>query len=71
MTEIRRKLYRRGSSYETTIPKPLLFAVDTNRKTDVVFKYDAPQNRWFVEFEPTEEKEEDVKKKEARPRRRL
>jgi len=28
MTTIRRKLYRRGSSFETTIPMPLLFAID-------------------------------------------
>jgi len=51
MTEIRRKLYRRGSSFETTIPMPLLFAVDKTRKHNVLFKYDQKQNRWYIEFE--------------------
>jgi hypothetical protein len=51
MAEIRRKLYKRGSSFETTIPMPLLFAIDTKKKHNVVFKYDSALNRWFVEFE--------------------
>jgi len=53
-TEIRRKLYKRGSSYETTIPMPLLFAIDKNKKHEVVFKYDAVSRRWFIEFEEAE-----------------
>lgn len=51
MTEIKRKLYKRGSSYETTIPMPLLFAVDKSKKHNVVFKFDAKSNRWYVEFQ--------------------
>ena len=51
MTEIRRKLYKRGSSFETTIPMPLLFAVDKEKKQNVVFKFDSKANRWYVEFE--------------------
>ena len=51
MTEIRRKLYKRGSSFETTIPMPLLFAVDKAKKHNVLFKYDAKLNKWYVEFE--------------------
>lgn len=51
MTEIRRKLYRRGSSFETTIPMPLLFALDKSKKHKVVFKYDSKTNRWYIEFE--------------------
>ncbi len=46
-----RKLYRRGSSFETTIPMPLLFALDQKKKHNVVFKFDSKQNRWYVEFE--------------------
>ena len=30
--EFRRKLYKRGSSYETTIPMPLLFVLDKSKK---------------------------------------
>ncbi|MBW3015291.1 hypothetical protein KY330_02620 [Candidatus Woesearchaeota archaeon] len=51
MTELRRKLYKRGSSFETTIPMPLLFAIDKTKKQDVVFKFDKKSNRWYVEFE--------------------
>ena len=49
MSEIKRKLYKRGSSYETTIPMPLLFALDKSKKHNVIFKFD--KNRWYVEFE--------------------
>jgi len=50
-TVIRRKLYKRGSSYETTIPMPLLFAIDKSKKQDILFKYDSKQNKWYIEFE--------------------
>jgi hypothetical protein len=50
MVELVRKLYRRGSSYETTIPMPLLFALNLTRKHSVVFTYDKRLNRWYVEF---------------------
>ena len=50
-TEIKRKLYKRGSSYETTIPMPLLFAIDKSKKQNVMFKFDPDSNRWYVEFE--------------------
>ncbi len=49
--EFKRKLYPRGSSYETTIPKPLLFKTDLEKKNVVIFKYDAKKDRWYVEFE--------------------
>ncbi len=51
MTDIRRKLYRRGSSYETTIPMPLLFALDLTKKQNVIFTYDKHANRWYLGFE--------------------
>ncbi len=56
MTEIRRKLYKRGSSFETTVPMPLLFAIDKSKKNSIVFKYDAGSNRWYIEFEEEKEK---------------
>ena len=49
--EFKRKLYRRGSSYETTIPMPLLFAVDKKKKYNVVFSFDPDANKWFLQFE--------------------
>lgn len=49
--DIKRKLYPRGSSFETTIPRPLLFSLDLNKKHNIVFKFDQKQNRWYLEFE--------------------
>ena len=51
MTTLKRKLYKRGSSFETTIPMPLLFALDKSKKHNVLFTFDQQSNRWFVEFE--------------------
>ncbi len=51
MTEIRRKLYRRGSSFETTIPMPLLFALNKDKKYNVVFRFEPKTNKWYIEFE--------------------
>jgi hypothetical protein len=53
MTVLKRKLYRRGSSFETTIPMPLLFALDKSKKHSVVFTYDSKSSRWYIEFEET------------------
>lgn len=50
MTEIKRKLYKRGSSFETTIPMPLLFALDKTKKHNVLFKFDKEKERWYIEF---------------------
>ena len=49
--EFRRRLYKRGSSYETTVPMPLLFALDKEDKYNVVFSFDPDVNRWFIKFE--------------------
>lgn len=54
MVEIKRKLYKRGSSFETTIPMPLLFALDISRKHNIVFKFDSESNKWYIEFEEVE-----------------
>ena len=50
MAEIRRKIYKRGSSYETTIPMPMLFAYDLNKKHDIIFRFDSKTNRWYIEI---------------------
>ncbi len=50
-TEFKRKLYKRGSSFETTVPMPLLFALDKKRKYNVVFIYDSDANKWYIKFE--------------------
>lgn len=49
--EFKRKLYKRGSSFETTIPMPLLFALDKEKKHNVVFLFDPEANKWFIKFE--------------------
>ncbi|MFH1133573.1 MAG: hypothetical protein V1735_03720 [Nanoarchaeota archaeon] len=49
--EFRRKLYQRGSSFETTIPMPLLFALDRNKRYTVIFSFDTKQQRWYLGFE--------------------
>ena len=51
MVEFKRKLYKRGSSFETTIPMPILMLLDKNRKYNVVFAYDEEANRWYIKFE--------------------
>lgn len=54
MVEFKRKIYKRGSSYETTIPMPLLFALDLGKKHNVIFSYDNRSNKWFISFEADE-----------------
>tara|TARA_Y100000310_G_scaffold277429_1_gene295157 strand:- start:531 stop:731 length:201 start_codon:yes stop_codon:yes gene_type:complete len=49
--EIKRKLYTRGSSFETTIPMPILFKLNTEKKHNVLFKYDPEKDRWYLDFE--------------------
>ncbi|MBN2422599.1 hypothetical protein JXB41_05200 [Candidatus Woesearchaeota archaeon] len=56
MVEFKRKLYKRGSSFETTLPRPMLFELDTSKKHNVIFRYDKESKKWFVEFEETDEK---------------
>lgn len=55
-TILKRKLYKRGSSYETTIPAPLLFAIDKSKKYNSVFSYDPQANKWYIKFEEIKEK---------------
>ncbi len=53
-TTIKRKLYKRGSSFETTIPMPLLFALNKDSKYNVLFQFDEVNMRWYVDFEVAE-----------------
>ena len=48
---LKRKLYKRGSSYETTIPRPLLFDIDIEKKTNVLFVYLPEFKIWTIRFE--------------------
>jgi hypothetical protein len=48
---LKRKLYTRGSSFETTIPIQLLFSLDLKKKHNVIFEFDKKNNRWYVVFE--------------------
>lgn len=50
-TEFKRKLYKRGSSFETTIPMPLMFALNKEKKHNVIFSYDPDANKWYLKFE--------------------
>ena len=54
--KIRRKLYKRGSSFETTIPMPILFSLDLNKKQEVIFEFDTKKQRWYIAFEPLKNK---------------
>jgi hypothetical protein len=63
-TTLKRRLYKRGSSYETTIPMPLLFSLDKNKKHNVLFIFEPKQNRWYISFEDIEKEEKNNKVKE-------
>jgi hypothetical protein len=54
--EFKRKLYQRGSSFETTIPMPLLFALNKDKRHNVVFLFDDEANKWYVKFEEIEKR---------------
>ena len=49
--EFKRKIYKRGSSFETTIPMPLLFALDINKKHNIIFKFNSKEKKWYIDFE--------------------
>jgi len=51
MAEIKRRLYKRGSSFETTIPMPILFSLDLKKRYNVVFRFDESSRKWYLDFE--------------------
>lgn len=63
--EFRRRLYARGSSFETTIPMPILLALEQGKSYDVVFSHDPQTKEWRIRFE---EREGDVRPRPARRR---
>ena len=67
MREIKRKIYKRGGSSETTIPQALLLTLDPEKKHNILFKFDTKTNRWYIEFE---ENKDEKKKKEVKKRGR-
>jgi hypothetical protein len=69
MAILKRKLYRRGSSFETTIPMPLLFSVDISKRHNVLFSLDPLTNRWYVSFELAGEKEAQKEVRSVRKKR--
>lgn len=58
---LKRKLYSRGGSFETTIPMQLLFSIDTDKKNNVVFEYDKKSNRWYIDVVEEEENKKEKK----------
>lgn len=52
--DFRRRLYRRGSSFETTVPMPLLLTLDEHQQHDVIFAFDAEKQAWYIRFERRE-----------------
>jgi hypothetical protein len=55
---LKRKLYVRGGSFETTIPMQLLFSIDTDKKNNVVFEFDKETKRWYIDI--IEDKQPDL-----------
>ena len=52
---LKRKLYPRGGSYETTIPLQLLLGLDLGGRNDAIFEYDSKTGRWYVRFEKSKD----------------
>lgn len=52
--EFKRKLYTRGSSFETTIPMPILFDKNLSKKHKVIFSFDSEKNRWYIQIQEDE-----------------
>lgn len=59
---LRRKLYPRGGSYETTIPIQLLFDLNLDTPHDVIFEFDSENKKWYVWFEESKK----TKKKKSK-----
>jgi len=61
--KLKRKLYSRGGSYETTMPIQMLFSLDLTKKHEVIFEFDNNTKRWFVMFEEYDKEKRNSKKK--------
>jgi hypothetical protein len=60
---LKRKLYSRGGSFETTIPIQLLFSLDLEKRHNVLFEFDKKTSRWYVVFEEDKFKEDKLEEK--------
>ncbi len=49
MTSITRKIYKRGNSLETTLPKHLFLGKDVQKTNFLFFKF--INNKWFLSFD--------------------
>lgn len=47
--EFKRSLYKKGHSYETTLPKFLLLGLDSKKKYDTVFEF--KDNKWYFSLD--------------------
>lgn len=68
--EFRRKIYTRGSSYETTIPMPLLFSIDKKKKYAAVFVFEPESGKWVIRIEEKKEDKEELIKQGKNERRK-
>jgi hypothetical protein len=68
---LRRKLYPRGGSYETTIPLQLLLALDFSKKQEAIFEFDPQSHRWFITFEEFQHSKRAINKVHTRGRTRI
>jgi hypothetical protein len=51
MTSLKRKLFKKGNSYTTTIPAQILWDCDTDKQHNVVFVFDKSKRKWYLELE--------------------
>jgi len=49
--EFRTNIWRRGNSFNSTIPHIVLLNLDTSKKYKVVWEYSEKIERWTVRFE--------------------
>ena len=54
--KLNRRIYKRGSSYEITIPKTFLWNLDLEKKYCIVFRNE--KNKWFFRFDLLKNKKE-------------
>ncbi len=59
---LRRKIYSRGGSHETTIPLQLLLGLNLEESNEAIFEYDTKTARWYVHFEKSGNSERDNSK---------
>jgi len=51
MNVIKRKLWKRGNSYTTTIHTQILWDLDMEMDYNVLFTFDKSKRRWYLYFE--------------------